>query len=70
MKYLFVFTYFAVVTAVDLLLKHGESRSLTWPISPLQNLLMDCQSYGASSHFFVIRIYALSNNISTVMPIV
>jgi hypothetical protein len=70
MKYLFVLTFFIVVSTVDLLLKHGESRSLTWPISPSQNLLIDCQSYGATSHFFFIKVHAEASNTNKLMPIV
>jgi hypothetical protein len=70
MKYLIVLTFFTVVSTVDLLLKHGESRSLTWPISLSQNLLVGCQSYGLTSHFFLIKVHAEASNTSKLMPII
>jgi len=62
MNVLFVTALFAAALSFDIVMKHGDERTLLWPITPSQNLLIDCESYAASHHFFELKVSAVGLN--------
>lgn len=59
MNGLILTTLFAVGLSLDIVLRHNEERTLYWPISPAQNLLIDCESNAASNHYFTLKVFAV-----------
>jgi hypothetical protein len=68
MNVLILTTLLVAAFPFEILLHHGEERTLMWPVSPTQNLLIDCESYASSAHFFTLKVYAVG--VDTQLPLI